>query len=316
MIELSLPGPDSSGYPTLRTGAGGSLAQEVQRVSLSLLAYTIAELRPVTPEAFDDGVHAARKQMKRLRGMLRLVRDEIGYRSYREENVVLRDTARSLAAVRDAWVSVAAVRSLRESYTDLLDPDTFAAPQAWLLERHWERRRSVTQSILNNAICNLGSATHRFNAYPIKDVVRNDFAALAPGLGRVYRRGRRAMVRSGKTGSVEDLHEWRKRVKYLRYQMEALSPMYPRLLRATAKSLDDLGETLGDDHDLAMLADTIMAHPESCRDERERWMLIALIHERRGNLRARAFAHGTALYGERPDVFVDRIGSYWKAGHR
>lgn len=315
MIDLVSPGSDHPGYPVLRAGHDVPLARDLQQVSLRLLHDTIASLRPARPEDFDAGVHTARKRMKRLRAMLRLVRDEVGYRSYREENVVLRDTARTLAAVRDAKVAVTTVRSLRESYADLLGPETFATPQAWLLERHRERRRSVTRQVINNAICNLGSATSRFSGYPIDEIVRNDFAAIAPGLRRVYRRGRRGMARSVETRSVEDLHEWRKRVKYLRYQMEALSPMYPRLLRATAKSLDDLGEMLGDDHDLAVLGDIIIANPESCRDERERWMLIALIHERRANLQAQALTHGTALYGEQPGAFVDRIGSYWEAGH-
>ena len=105
-------------------------------------------------------------------------------------------------------------------------------------------------------------------------------------------------------------------MKYLRYQMETLAPLYPDLIEPLAASLDQLGELLGDDHDLAVLADTIMRHPESCRDERERWMLIALIHEQRTNLQHQALRHGGALYAEQPSAFVDRIGAYWEAGRR
>jgi CHAD domain-containing protein len=316
MYELAAREPDGTRLPARVSAPDRPLPSEVQRISLHLLDRTIADLRPDDPSGFDAGIHSARKKMKRLRGLLRLVREEIGYRSYREENVVLRDTARSLSAVRDAWVSVATLRSLRESYADLLDPNAFVTPEGWLLARHQQRRRSVTGAVVTNAITNLGSASSRFAEYPIEETVRNDYQAIAPGIERVYRRGYRAMARVAESARVENLHEWRKRVKYLRFQMETLAPLYPPMLKATAAGLDDLGELLGDDHDLAVLADTIIEHPESCRNERERWMLIALIHERRAHLQSRALSHGTALYGEKPKTFVHRIASYWQAGRR
>jgi len=302
--------------PKLSTAPDRPLPAEVRRVSLGLLERAVSDLRSAPPDQFDEGVHSARKKMKRLRGMLRLVRDEVGYRTYREENVVLRDTARSLSAIRDSYVSVLTLRSLWQRYSDMLYPEAFAYPEAWLLERHEVRRSSVTEPVVSNAITNLNTARRRFWNYPIDEIVRDDYQAIASGIHRVYKRGYRGLVRAAETRDVADLHEWRKRVKYLRFQMEALTPLYPHLLRATAKSLDELGELLGDDHDHAVLADTILAHPESCSHERERWMLIALIHEQRASLQERALKHGTALYSEKPAAFVARIGSYWEAGRR
>jgi len=292
------------------------LPTAVRRITVGLLSKAVKDLRPKDQESFDPGVHSARKKIKRLRGMLRMVRDDIGYRAYREENVMLRNTARTLSAVRDAWVLVDTLRTLRERYADLLDDATFATPEAWLLARHIERHELVTGQVVTDAIVSLGAARARFARFPIEGVIRDDFAALADGIERVYQRGRRGFDTASTTRDVHDLHEWRKRVKYLRYQMEALTPMYPTLIGSTAQNLDELGELLGDDHDLAVLADTILEHPESCRDERERWMLIALIHERRTNLQAQAVGIGSALYVEKPEAFVNRIGAYWEAGRR
>ena len=292
------------------------LPTAVRRITVDLLGKAIVDLRPKDRESFDPGVHSARKRIKRLRGILRLVRDDIGYRAYREENVMLRNTARTLSAVRDAWVLVDTLRTLRERYADLLDDSTFATPERWLMSRHLERHELVTGQVVTNAIVSLGTARARFAGFPVEGIIQNDFAALASGIERVYERGHRGFKRASSTRDVHDLHEWRKRVKYLRYQMEALTPMYPTLIGSTAEGLDELGELLGDDHDLAVLADTILDHPESCRDERERWMLIALIHERRANLQAEALGIGSALYVEKPEAFVDRIGAYWAAGRR
>ena len=293
-----------------------SLPVAMRRITVGLLGKAISDLRPKDQSSFDPGVHSARKKLKRLRGILRLVRDAIGYRAYRDENVMLRNTARTLSAVRDAWVLVDTLRSLRRRYADLLDDATFETPEAWLLARHIERHELVTGQVVTDAIVSLGTARTRFARFPIEGVIRNDFTALADGIERVYQRGRHGFDTARTTRDVHDLHEWRKRVKYLRYQMEALTPMYPTLIGSTAQSLDELGELLGDDHDLAVLADTILEHPESCRDERERWMLIALIHERRTNLQAQALGIGSALYVEKPEAFVDRIGAYWEAGRR
>ncbi len=288
----------------------------VHRISIGLLSRAIADLRPHEDSSFDEGVHSARKRMKRLRAMLRLVRDDVGYRTYREENVVLRDTARTMSSVRDGWVLVETLRRLRGTYADLLDEETFMTPDAWLLARREEQRRMVTRPILSHAICSLGTARSRFANFPIEEAITDDYGAIAGGIERVYRRGYRGLERAGATRAVEDLHEWRKRVKYLRYQMEALTPMYPALIGPAAKGLDKLGKLLGYDHDLAVLAKTVLEHPASCRDDRELWMLVALIHERRTTLQTQALRLGSALYVEEPSSFVDRIGAYWEAGRR
>lgn len=308
--------PSAIVRPTRSIVADETLPRAMQRITVGLLQGAVADLRSKDVESFDRGVHSARKKMKRLRGLLRLVRDEVGHRTFREENVVLRDTARTLAGMRDAWVLAATVQDIRERYSDLLDDETFARPEAWLLQRHEARRRIVTGAVVTNAITTLSTARSRFAHYPIDEAIRDDYGAIAGGIHRVYARGRRGLARASESHSVEDLHEWRKRVKYLRYQMEALSPLYPSLIEPTATSLDHLGELLGDDHDLAVLADVIMQHPESCRDERERWMLVALIHEQRTRLQVQALRHGRALYTESPDAFTDRIGAYWDAGRR
>src|SRR5262249_13448651 len=54
----------------------------------------------------DEMVHEARKGLKRLRAMLRLVRPAIGRKVYRSESITFRDAARPLSEVRDAKILV------------------------------------------------------------------------------------------------------------------------------------------------------------------------------------------------------------------
>jgi CHAD domain-containing protein len=54
----------------------------------------------------DRSVHAARKEMKRARAALRLMRASLGDAAYRRMNGQVRDAARPLTPIRDASVLI------------------------------------------------------------------------------------------------------------------------------------------------------------------------------------------------------------------
>lgn len=67
------------------------------------------------------------------------------------------------------------------------------------------------------------------------------------GLERSYRRGRDGFRSLGDEPSAFALHEWRKRVKDLWYQLRLLPPVWPAVLKgpgAAAAELADLSDAL------------------------------------------------------------------------
>ena len=68
-------------------------------------------------------VHDARTAIKRLRSALRLVRDALGEKRYRDVNAELRAAAHALARARDAVAVREALEDLAERYRELVDPD-------------------------------------------------------------------------------------------------------------------------------------------------------------------------------------------------
>src|SRR5262249_61355037 len=56
---------------------------------------------------------------------------------------------------------------------------------------------------------------------------RGGWPALGPGLRRIYARARAAKRQVDDDPSVENLHEWRKRSKDLRYSLHLLQPTLP-----------------------------------------------------------------------------------------
>ena len=74
---------------------------EVQRLLCHHLDQALKALQGNQPLA-DTAVHSARKQLKKGRADLRLLRKALGSQTYTYENTALRDVARPLTAVRDA----------------------------------------------------------------------------------------------------------------------------------------------------------------------------------------------------------------------
>jgi CHAD domain-containing protein len=68
---------------------------------LSLLDSAIAAL---SAEQSDEAVHKARKAAKRSRAALRLLRESLGPSGYHRGNRAIRDAAKPLTAVRDAFM--------------------------------------------------------------------------------------------------------------------------------------------------------------------------------------------------------------------
>jgi CHAD domain-containing protein len=123
------------------------------------------------------------------------------------------------------------------------------------------------------------------------------------------------MERAFDRPSDESFHEWRKRVKYLRYQMEALRALWPTVVGGLESSLNDLAETLGEEHDLAELAVYTVVNGQSCTDA-ERRLLGALVAKRRRELQDEAAMIGHRVYAETPRQFTGRIGAYWDTWRR
>ena len=62
------------------------------------------------------------------------------------------------------------------------------------------------------------------------------------------------MKKARKTSTPECLHEWRKQVKTHWYHAQLLKPIWPQFMKPYANTLEELSHTLGDHHDLQVLA--------------------------------------------------------------
>ena len=257
----------------------------------------------------DEATHDARKRTKKLRALLRLVRPELGDDVYRRENRALRDAARRLSPVRDAWVLVEALDGLVTPPDDDLSPESVASFRAVLVREHRNIQAGQGEDdTAARAAREFERVLARVSRWRLGD---HGWDSLADGLETVARDGRAARAAAEKSGRAEDFHEWRKQVKYLRHQFGLLRKVWPDVLDAMEGAADELGEALGADHDLAVLRERVESAP-ALSPEAEK-ALLGRIDARRAALQRNAIALGGRLYAEKPSWLVHRLGRLWKA---
>jgi CHAD domain-containing protein len=140
---------------------------------------------------------------------------------------------------------------------------------------------------------------------------REGFAALRPGLTRIYAQGRKAMKKAYRECTDDQFHEWRKRVKDHWYHNRLLGRTWPEVMSARIEELKRLSDLLGDDHDLAVLCDILETEGQAMDADAE--TLICLCRRRQEELRADARDLGERLYAKSPECLAGELEGYWKA---
>jgi CHAD domain-containing protein len=150
---------------------------------------------------------------------------------------------------------------------------------------------------------------------------RSAESVLAPRVKSIYREGRRRWTRvAGGKRSAKAFHRWRKEVKDLRYTAEVLGVReHPRAKAGTrgserlaklARRADALSETLGVEHDLAVLAELVREHEPLRAHKRSRRTLLRAIEHRQARLRRDALRAGASLYARKPKRFMGWLRAF------
>lgn len=292
-----------------------SLPEGIQRITEEQLRKAQQNLAWAADEP-DKAVHDVRKCFKKIRAVLRLVRDGIGQKCYQQENACFRDAGRLLAPVRDSAVAVETSATLRTQAAVRIISDAFEPLEQYLCERHHQALHQVITE--EHALDTIGSAIEQAGARVPEwaNTLPDDFSILESGLERVYTRGRKAMARAYAAPTPEDFHEWRKCVKYLWYHSRLLRPLWPDVLGGLRKTLHQLAEYLGDVHDLANVHALLAPYEDFCQDQTIREIFLGFVRERRQILQAAARLPGEWIFVEKPARFSKRIAAYWNAAQK
>jgi CHAD domain-containing protein len=287
-----------------------SVREAIRRCSDEQLRRAEQELKEGVNDNPVAAVHAARKAVKRERALLRLSRDAISSSRRREENAALRDAARRLSETRDAEVVVQVLDDLSHRFAGQLPESAFTAFRERLAARRNSARSRLHDPTLSATVVDELSAVRlRIADWRLK---RGGWKALDGGLRRTYRRGRDAFEQARAEPDVTHLHEWRKRSKDLWYELRLLGPVCGHAVRGQAKDAHELSDLLGDDHDLAVLRQTLIQLGGDVPADLD--AVLGLIDVRRDQLQTQALHVGERVYAEKPSAFRRRIHTCWRAG--
>jgi CHAD domain-containing protein len=254
-----------------------SFSDGIRRIVLEQLKKAADQLS--NPKKVDRGVHEARRSIKKVRAVLRLIQPEM-HSIYHAENGQLRALGRGLADLRDDVVVLEVFDSLVPKHGNRFDA----------IRHGLETKQAMdVAKIFQETMTGLGAIAKRVENWPVP---HNVDTVMSSGFEATYQRGRKALGKALENASSENLHRFRKRVKEHRFHLSLPSG-------EEAKRLDDLRlleVLLGDDHNLSVLRDRLNQNPALYGDPLDVSAFQALLTRKQRQLQARALPLGRRLY--------------------
>ena len=249
-----------------------------------------AAAAPAASPVRDAGIHEARKSIKKLRAMMRLLEPRFEQLA-QDERTVLGEAGRSLSGARDAAAVVEMLDVLTAATTSRTALRSLAA-----LRRRFVGRQGEPVDV-EPALKTLAEVSARVSDWP---TLPDSFWGIGYGLRATYRRGRRALAAVAANPTVDTFHELRKRVKEHWYQVRLLEGAWSAA-EPREKELRELQEYLGREHDLSVLEQSATLVPT----------LQEVVARARREYRSQAVAMAAVLYAEKSSVHVERVQKLW-----
>lgn len=284
-----------------------SLPHAVRQIARRQVKRTIDGLTAKGHRASATAIHDARKRLKRLRALLRLAREGLSSKARRRENATFRDAGRALSAARDATILVAALDALLKHEQVPRQHRSFQPLRRALLARRREANRHPDAQEIRGIAKALRKARKHIDDWKLGDLTPH---ALRAGLRHTYADGRRAMGVALRRPESEPLHEWRKRTKDLWHHAELLADVWSVEMKGFDEQVHRLSDLLGDDHDLAVLRQTLSDGAETLGVSADvATTLFGWIDARRAALQHEAVTLGHHLYDRDPKLFVEQAAA-------
>jgi CHAD domain-containing protein len=210
----------------------------LKRVAEEQLTNAINELQ--AQQELQVGIYQARKSLKKVRAILRLVALPLGP-VYVEENRRLRDVARKFGTLRDSQVSL----ELLDEFSGRYKRKSTLNPQKKAIAEKQQAMEQQTDwhAVMAESVKELIATRRRVEDWPLAHLTAGQLHA---EIAKTHKQSKHALEKARKTGHAEDFHEFRKSVKRELNQAQLFES-------TNVASLKQLAKLLGDHHNLAVL---------------------------------------------------------------
>ncbi len=248
-------------------------------------------------------IHEIRKSLKKLRALVRLVRHSSA--NYESENIFYRDLGRIISEYRDKSAVLESLNRLTTYYEGLIYKRAFSDfKRALETERaNYFQKNYEVDNPLHQVDRLIQQHQKEFTGFTV-----DTFKDILPGIEKVYSGGSKALQAIQKSPSTENFHDWRKRTKYLRNQLEMLLAAHPHSTTPWEEALDELSDLLGEDHDYAVLLNKASELKNIGFKSNEAYdLFLALVEYQRHTKQNAAISLGHKIYLDPPKVFTEKL---------
>lgn len=290
-----------------RLKSGETVSNDVRRIVLRQLDLAASELVSVGDPESDEAVHDARRRVKKIRAIIRLIRPVLDKPHRSDPN--LRRVSKMLAPVADGKGVIDTLNELLHRYRKELPRKTAAAIRSDLIAREKQiDRKAAEDGVLQEAKRTLRHERTRVKRWKLS---ADGFRAIAPGLKDSVRRARDGMVTAWLHPSAANHHTWRRSVKDHWFHVRLLQERCDNRLQPYQHHLEALDGILGEYHNLVLLHEVLVSDSTLSRREVARCLRIVERYQRA--LRRNAQVLGMRIYDEKPRRFVRRVKRLWDA---
>lgn len=288
------------------------LDDEVQRVAAHQLGKAMAVLAD-RPQGLHEAVHAARKNIKRVRGLYRLIAPRA--REFQQrENGRLRDMARTLSGVRDATALIEVSHYLQTTATSEDELHALARVTDVLTSRR--DRLSEAETDLEDkaraAIATCGEAIEALKDASFESGRRDTARLFQKSWRKNSDKAMQALSEcQAEAAHAESFHDLRKRSQDCWMHHMLLRDIWPAAMHAKQLEAKALVDVLGRYLDLSILSDVADREPHLFNGSDDRARLLEAIISRQQTAREEALNRARWVFADKPEREARTIKRLW-----
>jgi CHAD domain-containing protein len=288
-----------------------ALDGEIHAAAAQQLGKTIAALTD-RPEGLHEAVHTARKHIKRVRGLYRLVAPAAP-EFQRQENDRLRQMARSLSSVRDATALIEVSHYLRETAKSDEEAQALARVTDVLTARRDKLSDAETdlEEKAQAAVATCRDALEALHAVFFEGGRRTTARLFQRSWRKSRRRAVRALAECHSEADADQFHDLRKRSQDCWMQHALLRDIWPAAMHAKQLEAKALVDVLGRYLDLSMLSEVTDREPHLFNGSDDRARLLEAIISRRQDCQQEALDKARWVYADEPKQEARTIKRLW-----
>jgi CHAD domain-containing protein len=155
--------------------------------------------------------------------------------------------------MRSLYASIDTIRKIRPHLPKKLADEPLGKTETILRNQYEDllKKKIQGKDVLEIVRQELATATQQMNLLP---VLHSDMAIYEKAIRNCFRKGRKCWRKVARKANSSNIHELRKQIKQLQFQLHVLYPLLPDKLQKPLVQLQKLARLSGDEHDLFELS--------------------------------------------------------------